>query len=284
MHFTAQPLTSHTANEQRLLIYAQSYIHEVAIHKDFWPQDSEAGPPVISHTRAQLGWDGLARVKTLANYYANLPSEEWLKLDTGPVTQMLYSLIMLNKYVSLDSSDTSVNASNQWDIQLAFKEAEVQKVGSQIIEKMAGLVYIEKLYDDSRPIWWALGWIIKNMVHGHQARICGSLFPMPRPRKEDPLVETPASEGSQSQKQRTPGTGAASVAGGSGAASTPMPGMDAGMVSAVNQDLATRPPEPPFAMSFPDVTFDGSMMWQEGIYQNAVWDVMLNDMTTLPFG
>lgn len=69
---------------------------------------------------------------------------------------------------------------------------------------------------------------------------------------------------------------------------TPLPnGMEgAGMVAQpVNpENMATRAPEPPFAMSFPDVTFDGSMMWQEGVYQNAVWDVMLNDMTTLPFG
>jgi hypothetical protein len=285
--FTEDIANFSSASEQRLLIYAQSYIHEVAIHKDFWPQpsDSEAGSHAISITRAQVGWEGLARVKILANYYANLPSDEWLKLDTGPVTQMLYSLIMLNKYVSLDSSDTSPNASNQWDIQLAFKEAEVQKVGTQIIEKLAGLVFVEKLYDDSRPIWWALGWIIKNMVHGHQARICGGMFPMPRPRKEDPLVET-ASEGSQQPRssQQTPGNADNAGADAPGPQSTPVPAMDAAMVGTVHESIATRPPEPPFAMSFPDVTFDGSMMWQDGMYQNAVWDVMLNDMTTLPFG
>lgn len=187
---------------------------------------------------------------------------------------MLYSLIMLSKYVSLDSSDTSPSASNQWDIQLAFKEAEVQKIGTQIIEKMASLVLVEKLYDDSRPIWWALGWIIKNMVHGHQARICGGLFPIPRPRKEDPLVEMPTSASSQ---QPTPATGT------SGGDKNVMQ-MDTSVANAnmnMNPEVA---PRPPFAMSFPDVTFDNSMVWQEGIYQNSVWDVMLNDMTTLPFG
>ena len=141
------------ASEQRLLAYAQSYVHEVAIHKDFWPTSSSADTTsVISVTRAQLGWEGLELAKRLAQSYASLPSSDWLKLDTGPVTQMLYSLIMLNKYVSLDSSDASPSASNQWDIQLAFKEAEVQKLGSQIIEKMASLVFVEKLYDESRPI------------------------------------------------------------------------------------------------------------------------------------
>ena len=279
------------AKEQRLLAYAQSYVHEVAIHKDFWPTSSSADTTsVISITRAQLGWEGLERAKTLAKYYADLPSEDWLKLDTGPVTQMLYSLIMLNKYVSLDSSDASPSASNQWDIQLAFKEAEVQKLGNMIIEKMAGLVFVEKLYDESRPIWWALGWIIKNMVHGHQNRICGGIMPMPRPRKEDPLVESAAGEAEEQQSQQpTPGKAAHTGAGASGAA-TGMPTQQG--ISQQNPPLLSngtdpgiRHDEPPFAMSFPDVTFDQSMVWgQDGMFQNSVWDVMLNDMTTLPFG
>jgi hypothetical protein len=263
-----------------MLLYAQSYIHEVAIHKDFWPSPTGSNnPPVISITRAQLGWDGLSRVKSLANHYVQLPPEDWFKLDTGPVTQMLYSLIMLNKYVSLDSSDSSPSASNQWDIQLAFKEASVQEIGAQIIEKMASLVFVEKLYDESRPIWWALGWIIKNMVHGHQARICGGLFPMSLPRKEDPLVEEPTPESSDRHQQETPAKGETGE--------VPVSMDTTGMLSnGVNPGIETRPSATPFAMSFPDVTFDQNqaMMWQEGMYQNSVWDAMLNDMTSLPFG
>jgi hypothetical protein len=264
-------------NEQRMLMYAQSYIHEVAIHKDFWPNPTEgSSAPVISITRAQLGWDGLSSAKALARYYVELPPEEWFKLDTGPVTQMLYSLIMLNKYVSLDSSDSSPSASNQWDIQLAFKEASVQEIGTQIIEKMATLVYVEKLYDESRPIWWALGWIIKNMVHGHQARICGGLFGLTQPRREDPLVDASQDDG---QQHGRPGNDS-NIDEATGVETT-------GPISnGVNPGIDMRPSTTPFAMSFPDVTFDQNqaMMWQEGMYQTSVWDVMLNDMTTLPFG
>lgn len=252
------------ANEQRLLIYARAYVHEVAIHKDFW---SSPDPQKLSMsaTRSQLGWKGLELAKELASYYANLPAAVFLTMDTSPVTQMLYSLIMLNKYVSFDNVDASPSASNQWDVQLAFKEAELQRLGNQIIGLVASLVTVEKLYDDSRPIWWALGWIIKNMVHGHQQRICSGLLPIGRrPRglsKEDPLVETatPMTQSSVPEENHTPAKNEST-------------------------DPDTRPVETPFAMSFPDITFDNSMVWQEGMFQMPIWDTMMNDMTTLPFG
>jgi hypothetical protein len=120
---------------------------------------------------------------------------------------------------------------------------------------------VEKLYDDSRPIWWALGWIIKNMVHGHQQRICGGLLNIgQRLSKDDPLVEngTPASQLS------TEGNVA--------------------RVENGDSDPSIRQADPPFAIAFPDVTFDNSMIWQEGMFQNSMWDTMMNDMTTLPFG
>jgi hypothetical protein len=235
-------------------------VHEVAVHKDFWPA-TDSQSPSISATRIQLGWKGLELTKDLAGYYVNLPSEKFLTMDTGPCTQMLYSLIMLNKFVSLDSTDSSPNASSQWDTQLAFKEAELQGIGTQLIERLAALVTVEKLYDDSRPIWWALGWIIKNMVHGHQQRICGGLLNIgQRLSKDDPLVEngTPASQLS------TEGNVA--------------------RVENGDSDPSIRQADPPFAIAFPDVTFDNSMIWQEGMFQNSMWDTMMNDMTTLPFG
>lgn len=228
------------------------------MHKDFWPS-SGSPTAIISATRTQLGWKGLELAKELASYYANLPAEDFLRVDTGPCTQMLYSIIMLNKYVSLDSTDASPTAANQWDIQLAFKEAEVQRLGTEIIEKLASLVTVDKLYDDSRPVWWALGWIIKNMVHGHQQRICGGLLNIGRLSKSAPLVEheTPATEPA-AKENNSP------------------------VESRVDNGVSRA--EHPFAMPFPDVTFDDSMVWQDGMFQSPVWDTMMNDMTTLPFG
>ncbi|KIW03771.1 uncharacterized protein PV09_05075 [Verruconis gallopava] len=243
-------------HEVRLLMYARTYVHEVAVHKDFWQVPSELNGSAISTIRTQLGWKGLALAKELATYYANLPSAEWLKLDTGPCTQMLYSLIMLNKYVSLDSADTAPNSANHWDVQLAFREAELHKLGTRIIEQLSALVVTDKLYDDSRPIWWALGWIIKNMVYGHQQRICAGQLSFQRPSKDEPLttIRTPVLQETPAEDQPTPD----------------IPRDD-------------KPPEIPFATSFPDVTFDNSVMWAEG-FQTAMWDTMMNDMTTLPFG
>lgn len=207
----------------------------------------------MSPVRIQLAWKGLELTKALATYYANLAVEDFTKLDTGPCTQMLYSLIMLNKYVALDSPDGSVSSpsSSPWNTQIAFKEAEVERLGSEIIQKMASLVTVEKLYDDSRPIWWALGWIIKNMVYGHQQKLCFGMSNMSQASRTEPLVDTttvtPASE-------PTPNA---------------LPAEHESMRAQV-----VEPKSPPFAMSFPDVTFDNPMVWQDGMFQPALWDTM----------
>ena len=40
----------------------------------------------------------------------------------------------------------------------------------------------------------------------------------------------------------------------------------------------------PFAIAFPDITFDNSILWQEGTFQGSVWDTMMDTMNTMPFG
>lgn len=172
---------------------------------------------------------------------------------------MLYSLIMLNKFVALDCADQAPDASlsGQWDVHLAYKEAEVQKLGTIIIEKIASRTSSETLEDGSRSIIWSLGWVIKKMMNGHQQWLTGC---PPTNEGDTTIPYAPLLDNDSSTVQST-------------SVGESTPGMSGEGLSA----------NTPFASAFPDVSFE-TAEWPEGIFNNMVWDTMMNDMNTLPFG
>ena len=234
--------------EQLHLLYAKLWVHEVAAHKELWSNTSGPQPATsISPSRVQIAWSGLQNAKQLFASYSALSTEEYYRLTAASWTQLLYSLIMLNKFIMLDSSEGEVSGLGQWDTGLAGKEAEVQRLGSVLVEKIGATGTTAYCEDGTRPIMFAMGFLIQSLVNGHRqwADSChGITHAVPNP-----------------EKAFTPATLAAGPIDSTAGASS------------LNNNVTT------FSSAFPDVSFDFS----EANYQSFVWDTMMNDMTIMPF-
>jgi hypothetical protein len=229
---------------------------------------------------------GLESAKSLFQQYIDRPAEDTLRMPAAEWTQMLYTFIMLNKFVVLDSSESSSLTNNvatndtniahdnttcqsQWDVQLAVRQADIEHLGGLFVKNIGSHIDLTARLDDgSRPILQALSLLIKEMVDGHKkwlytvqgkgidelgARLSylqqgsGSMLDM----QVSPNVEEHSS-------QIVPPTSVTDTA------ETPWE----------NKILASPFSNMPFAPEF------GS----DGIGDNFLWDTMMSDMTALPFG
>jgi hypothetical protein len=207
-----------------------------------------------------------------------MPAAEW--------TQLIYTFIMLNKFVVLDSGEnsslTNVSAGDvniayvdtmcqgQWDVQLAVREADIQRLGGLFVEKIGGRVELTTRLDDgSRPMLQALALLIKEMVDGH--------------KKWLHAVEGRGASESRSQpphlKQKI------DIA--------PEVQLRLNVEEQPNQVMpptdTTAIVEAPWesnmlANSLLDIPFAPEASWPEGVGDNFLWDTMMDDMTALPFG
>lgn len=143
-----------TLTSVRHLTYAKLFVHEVAVHKQYWPSKTSA-------IRIQTGCDGIECGKVLLQQYVDMLAEETIRMSAAEWMQLLYTLIILNKLaMTIDcNSYPSVNG--------VMSNPEIQHLGEQFMEKMAKHIDLDAHRDDGgRPILQALCLIVKGMVTG----------------------------------------------------------------------------------------------------------------------
>ncbi|KAK9344247.1 hypothetical protein V1522DRAFT_410860 [Lipomyces starkeyi] len=176
-------------------LFLDVWIHEVALHDEFWPIPSQyvsTGPisqspsrgRSFSFSRTNMLWHNLVTTKMYLETFLSTPTSHLFHLLFSSWSKLCYILVVQAKIVFFGSEWSSDNEHRRnhqssgnnlemtfWDTNLANKEAEMPQLCALLQDQIASITSNLVSAEGDRDVMYQLGFLIKRMMAGYERRM-----------------------------------------------------------------------------------------------------------------